>query len=183
MCAGLLVVDGVVGTSGYRAYHSRHRQSWSHTLRPREGGPERTCTRPMAEPHPRAGSLSQRRQCSRRSERCVSGARSEGAAGPAGGCQRAAQGSGSRIKPTTPTPATGIHPAARLNIHRHDRLGGILHDYGHAARAARMTPLASTRPPRARPVKLTPSTVGREAGPARRRPAPEGSSGIRRSQT
>jgi hypothetical protein len=32
-----------------------------------------------------------------------------------------------------PEPITDPHRLAHLNIHRHDRLGGILHEYGHAA--------------------------------------------------
>jgi hypothetical protein len=32
-----------------------------------------------------------------------------------------------------PKPITDPHRLANLNIHRHDRLGGILHEYKHAA--------------------------------------------------
>jgi hypothetical protein len=42
-----------------------------------------------------------------------------------------------------PTPTRTGSP--NLSIHRHDRLGGILHEYGHAARPARMAFSAGTR--------------------------------------
>jgi hypothetical protein len=32
-----------------------------------------------------------------------------------------------------PEPITDPHPLTHLNIHRRDRLGGILHEYEHAA--------------------------------------------------
>jgi hypothetical protein len=32
-----------------------------------------------------------------------------------------------------PVPITNPDRIARLNIHRHDRLGGVLHEYEHAA--------------------------------------------------
>jgi putative transposase len=37
-----------------------------------------------------------------------------------------------------PSPITGPGAAIRLHVHRHDRLGGILHEYRHAAYPARM---------------------------------------------
>jgi len=36
------------------------------------------------------------------------------------------------LKPL-PEPITDPHQLARLNIHRHDRLGAVLHEYEHAA--------------------------------------------------
>jgi transposase InsO family protein len=33
----------------------------------------------------------------------------------------------------SPAPITDFGPATPLRIHRHDRLGGILHEYKHAA--------------------------------------------------
>ncbi len=36
------------------------------------------------------------------------------------------------LKPL-PEPITHLDQLARLNIHRHDRLGGVLHEYEHAA--------------------------------------------------
>ena len=47
------------------------------------------------------------------------------------------------LKPL-PKPITDPDQLARLNIHRRDRLGGILHEYEHAARPARMAFSAST---------------------------------------
>jgi len=38
-----------------------------------------------------------------------------------------------RPQAPVPEPITDLHRLAHLNIHRHDRLGGILHEHKHAA--------------------------------------------------
>jgi putative transposase len=43
-----------------------------------------------------------------------------------------------------PSPIPGLDATTRLHVHRHDHLGGILHEYRHAALPARMRSSAST---------------------------------------
>ena len=45
-----------------------------------------------------------------------------------------------------PSPIPGLDATTRLHVHRHDHLGGILHEYRHAALPARMRFSASTGP-------------------------------------
>jgi putative transposase len=45
-----------------------------------------------------------------------------------------------------PSPIPGLDATTRLHVHRHDRLGGILHEYRHAALPALMRFSASTPP-------------------------------------
>jgi putative transposase len=45
-----------------------------------------------------------------------------------------------------PSPIPGLDATTRLHVHRHDHLGGILHEYRHAALPARIRFSASTAP-------------------------------------
>jgi transposase len=49
-----------------------------------------------------------------------------------------------------PEPIADTARLLHLTVHRRDRLGGVLHEYEHAARSARMTLSAGTRPTAAR---------------------------------